>query len=416
KLNCPCGGGTGGSGGTAGTGGTTGGGGSGGFGNFGGFGGFGGSGGAGGFGGSGGDGGQGGIGPCPDLDNDGYGTCEGDCNDSNPLVNPGAFDFPGNGDDDCDGPPDNEVAVCDNGLAYTSQDPFEYAQAIDICQTTTAGAMGANKIWGLIDAQFRLATGTATPAPQSHAIVQSLGNVLAPRKGTRFVFMSSGLAGAPGQPYFQPGTPQGGTAFGNSTVAPAGFPSNKAGCPLPGTSIANDSVNLRLEIRTPTNAFSLAFDNGFFSAEYPEYACSTFNDLWVVLLTTGASGLPNNKNVVFDSQGTPGSVNLNFFDRCLAGATGCFGTPGFNFCAGGTGELAGTGYGATDNGNPCGAPTTIGGSTGWITSQAPIVPGEVITIEFIVWDSTDPIFDSSSMIDNFRWQKGSLPGPNTFRP
>jgi hypothetical protein len=375
-----------------------------------------GGGGMGGFGGFGGFGGQGGMGGCNDGDMDGYGSCEGDCNDSNPLINPGAFDFPGGGDDDCDGGVDNPNVLCDAGLQYTSQDPFDYAKAIDICQNTTLNAMGINKIWGLIDAQLLLADGSAMPSPQSHSIITNFGTVLGPRQGQNFVYMSSGLAATPGQPYFQFSTPQGGTSFGSSVIAPPGFPTNKVGCPLPFGNVANDSVNLQLQLRTPTNANSLVFDHAFWSAEYPEYACSTFNDLWVVILQTGAGGLPNNKNVVFDMQGTPGSVNLNFFDRCQAGATGCFGTPGFNFCVGGVAELANTGYGDIDGGNPCGAPTTVGGGTGWLASQTPILAGEVITIEFMVWDSSDGIYDSSSILDHFRWQKASLGGPNTFRP
>jgi hypothetical protein len=246
--------------------------------------------------------------------------------------------------------------------------------------------------------------------------VTNFGNVLMPRFGSSFVFMSSGRAGTPGQPYHDSQTPQGGTAWGHSVPAPPGFPTNKAGCPLPFSPLAHDSVNLRLELRTPTNANSFAVDHGFWSAEYPEFACSTFNDLWVVLVQTGATGLPNNHNVVFDNQGTPGSVNLNLFDRCLAGATGCFGTPGFNFCVGGTAELANTGYGANDPGNPCGAPTTVGGGTGWLTSQSPVLPGEVIVVEFMVWDSSDHIYDSSSIIDHFHWQQAALGGPSTFRP
>lgn len=351
---------------------------------------------------------------CQDADNDGYTTCDNDCNDQNPFINPGAFDFPNGVDDDCDGGTDNPAVLCDQGLQYTSQNPVDYAKAIDICQQTTAGAMGANKIWGLITAELRLANDTSMPAPQSHAIVPTFGNVLGPRHGQRFIFLSTGLAGTPSQPYWTPGTPQGGTAFGNQVPTPPGFPSNKQGCPLPFSGTAFDSVNLKLTIRTPTNASSLAFDHGFWSAEYPEYACSTFNDLWVTLLDTGAPGMPNNDNVIFDMQGTPGSVNLNFFDRCVAGPTGCFGTPGFNFCSGGTSELAGTGYDGSSA--ACGAPSSIGGGTGWLTSHAPIVPGETIVIRFMIWDSSDHVFDSSSIVDHFRWQQASVGGPQTFRP
>lgn len=357
-------------------------------------------------------------GACPDSDGDGYTTCDNDCDDTNALVNPGAFDFPNGIDDDCDGGVDNPVLDCSTGLQYTSQEPVDYAKALDICQTTTAGAAGASKKWGLISAELRLASGAGVPASQAHAIVPSFGSVILPRKNANFVFFSSGLAGTPGQPYWAPGTPQGGTDFQVPAVpVPPGFPTNKQGCPLPSDTLAHDSVNLKLSIRVPTNAKSFAFDHSFFSSEYPEYACSAFNDLWVTLLDSSLppGTIANNRDIIFDNQGTPGSVNLNFFDRCVAGPTGCAGgVPGFNFCAGGKGELNNTGYGDLDA--PCnGTPSSIGGGTGWISTESPMVPGETITLQFIVWDSSDGIYDSSAIFDNFRWQTGPLTFPKTQR-
>jgi Putative metal-binding motif len=355
-------------------------------------------------------------GPCGDFDGDGYTSCDGDCNEANPQINAGAYDFPNGADDDCDGIIDNPFIACGAGLQYTSQDPVDYAKAIDLCQQTTADATGANKRWGLISAELRLADGTGTPSPQSHAIITSMGTVLGPRANQNFVLLSTGLAGTPGQPYFQFGTPQGGTDFGTLSGLPAGWgPTNKSGCPLPLSSTAFNPVNLKIQVRTPTNSGRFAFDHGFWSSEYPEYACSPFNDLWVVLLQSGASGIANNRNVVFDNQGTPGSVNVNFFDRCVAGPTGCQGTPGFNFCSGGKSELAGTGYDepivACNN-----VLSSVGGSTGWVTTEAPILPGEIVTVEFVVWDSSDGIFDSASMVDYFRWLQTSIATPKTYRP
>jgi hypothetical protein len=352
---------------------------------------------------------------CTDADGDGYSVCDGDCDDGNALVNPGAFDFPNGLDDDCSGGVDDPFDDCDGTLEYTSQDPIDYARAIDLCQTTTLNAVGASKTWGLISAELRLANGTGTPATQSHAIVQEFGSVLGPRKNTSFVLLSTGLAAAPGQPYWQFGTPEGGTDTGTVSPVPPGFPTNKAGCPLPFGSLAFNPTNLKLTVRVPTNAGTVAFDQGFYSAEYPEYACSTFNDLWVTLLTTGASGIANNKNILFDAQGTPGSVNLNFFDRCVAGPTGCFGgSSGFNFCSGGSAELAGTGYDGAAA--PCGPPSSVGGGTGWLATEAPVVPGEVMVIEFVIWDSSDGIYDSASILDNFHWEPGTVVGPSTARP
>ncbi|HVY44393.1 MAG TPA: hypothetical protein VHB21_00885, partial [Minicystis sp.] len=121
----------------------------------------------------------------------------------------------------------------------------------------------------------------------------------------------------------------------------------------------------------------------------------------------------NNRNVIFDNQGTPGSVNLNFFDRCVAGPTGCDGTPGFNFCAGGSAELMGTGYLGHDS--PCGAMSSIGGGTGWIQTETPVVPGETVTIQFIIWDSSDAIYDSAAILDDVHWLQQPIANPQTFR-
>ncbi len=45
--------------------------------------------------------------PCPDLDGDFHTTCDGDCDDSNPDVHPGAAELDNGIDDDCDGEVDN---------------------------------------------------------------------------------------------------------------------------------------------------------------------------------------------------------------------------------------------------------------------------------------------------------------------
>jgi hypothetical protein len=67
--------------------------------------------------------------------------------------------------------------------------------------------------------------------------------------------------------------------------------------------------------------------------------------------------------------------------------------------------------------NPCPpqTQTAVGGGTGWLTTEAPVVPGETVTVQFMVWDSSDPIYDSSALIDNFRWQTSSLANPTTHR-
>src|SRR5215831_21156265 len=89
---------------------------------------------------NGGDGGSGsgsGSGTNPnDPDGDGFTAADGDCCQdtsqcSNPeLVNPGAFDVPGNGvDDDCDGKIDEGEGPCDMGLASNASNAMDYAKA-----------------------------------------------------------------------------------------------------------------------------------------------------------------------------------------------------------------------------------------------------------------------------------------------
>ena len=108
------------------------------------------------------------------------------------------------------------------------------------------------------------------------------------------------------------------------------------GCPAPLSASAQDPIMLKLRVRVPTNARSFRFSTRFFSAEYPEWVCSPYNDFYVVLLDSGFTGEPANpsdKNIaVYSGAGGlyPIGVNLAFgnsglFQACLNGPTGCAG-------------------------------------------------------------------------------------------
>lgn len=130
-----------------------------------------------------------------------------------------------------------------------------------------------------------------------------------------------------------------------------------------------DLCGFTVKLKVPANAKGMAFDFIFFSAEYPEYVGSSFNDSFNVMLnSTNFNG-----NVAFDSNGNPISINNVLFNT--------FGN-----------ALAGTGY-----------QNNIGGSTGWLTTTVPLVPGETITLRFVVYDEGDHIYDSDVLVNNFRW-------------
>ncbi len=437
-------GGIGGTGGTGGTGGIGGSGGTGGVGGTGGTGGIGGTGGTGGIGGSGGTGGIGGTGgtggggtggtgggcAIGDCDGDGWTVADGDCCDvpgpcsvTPELVNPGAIEYIGNAvDDDCDGFFDEVDPPCDNQVSNTNtSNPLDYAKAMDLCQTTQEVLPIKDRKWGVISGKLTLANGSGTPNPVAHAVRPKFGSAIFPLKGQRLGILSTGAAAAPtdtNPPYtaFQPGRDnQRQSGFpADWLAASGGVLPNSPGCPAPNGSVANDPVMLTLRIRVPTNARSFSFNSFFASSEFPEYVCTPFNDFFVALVDSGATTNPVNKNVAVyiapNFQRFPISVNLSFgtnlFAVCDPGPTGCAGgVPGNANCIFGPSLLGGTGFDANTGG--CGTPPNssdlMGGGTGWLTTAGNVVPGEIMEIRIAVWDTSDAVFDSLVLLDNWIW-------------
>jgi Putative metal-binding motif len=337
-----------------------------------------------------------------DHDHDGFSINDGDCDDCNPQVNPGAYDFPGNAvDEDCSGVADDETASCDDGLATDDADPFAAARAIDLCKTTTHDATGINRIWGVVDARYVFPDGTTAslagdpgtpPNPKSHGILPSFGTAVSPKLGSSLLALSSGIALAGSHD----GSP-GGAPMGTQSATPEGFPTPSPACANAnaGTEkVARDAIALELVIRAPTNANSLQFQFDFYTYEYSGFICSTFNDFFVALLDSKATTVPANHNIAFDSQLNPVSVNNGFLEVCSP-YTYMSGDVKREFnCALGTGELAGTGF----EGHA---------ATGWLSTQSNIVPGEEFTVRFAVWDAGDEALDTTVLIDRFQWSRES---------
>jgi hypothetical protein len=81
------------------------------------------------------------------------------------------------------------------------------------------------------------------------------------------------------------------------------------------------------------------------------------------------------------------------------------------YCPSGDSELVGTGFDTLSG-------ATWGGATSWLTSTAPIPPGETSSIRFQIWDTGDPNLDSTVLVDSFRWlaEAGTVPVQTTPTP
>ena len=251
----------------------------------------------------------------------------------------------------------------------------------------------------MISAAYVNDDGSANCGPEfhlGHGILTRFDSVVVPQEGGALLAISSGTARNPDHPdYFTvEGYPK-----GYQTGPAPGFPVESPSCPnTVFTGDAYDSIALRLQIKTPTNAKSLSFNIDFYTTEYPIFICSTYNDFVTAILSPTPVGLQNG-NISFDSLGNPLSVNAGFLEvcACQTGSPPC-NVNGKQFsCALGTDQLQGTGFEA-------------GAATGWLQTAAPIAePGEAITLDLGVWDAGDGFLDTTGLVDNFRFHAEETP-------
>jgi hypothetical protein len=273
--------------------------------------------------------------------------------------------------------------ACDDDVALDSNDPLDAARAMDICE-------------GVVSARWTLADGADAPAGSAsyhlgHGNLAKFGEVIVPRLGHKLMALSSGTARAPGDPGFY--TPAGFDKAMDGGGHPPGFPRESPACPGIFTGAVHDPAGLELELKVPMWARGIAFDFDFFTYEWPGYVCSEYNDFFVALLSPKPPTAAD-EDISFDTMGNPISVNAAFVSVC-----GCSGGPpctagGKSFaCAKGDAELHGTGFDFDGD----------HASTSWLTTVAPVAPGSTIRIRFVTHDSNDPILDSTTLLDKFRW-------------
>jgi hypothetical protein len=333
-------------------------------------------------------------------------------------------------DDDCNGFVDDTALLCDQGLMSNSNNAKDFAKAIDICQEATMG----DKKWGVLDASLTLPDGTGMPEDVAHAIRPKFGTNALPRGGVNMAMLSTGHAAAPGDSnpsYVSFNSYRGPKTSGfpaDFVTANGGKLPNAAGCPPPDGSTAQDPVMLTLKVRVPTNAHSFSLKSNFFSAEYPEFVCSKFNDFFVILLDSAYTGSPANpmdKNLAFyTAPGTmnnfPVGVNLahgntGLFTQCVNGSTGCSGSPGTISSCVSTDDLINTGFDDPSSFS-CDSNSLKGGATGWLTTSGNVTPGEIMKLRVAIWDTSDSAFDSLAIVDGFQWSVDSTqPGTIILR-
>ncbi len=293
---------------------------------------------------------------------------------------------------------------------------------MDICRTAVADPPLAQKTWGLLTADYLSPDGTtATTYPPMAYVTRyscpipgdttgyfglgfgilgpSFGSYNTTQQGQRMLGLSTGTPRQPGEPgYVSP------VGFDKCFVsgAPAGFPGQTPACSSVTFGTPHDGAALQLSLRVPTNAVTMMFDSNFFSYEFPKYFCSTYNDTYVVIMTPPPSGEPAsaNGNVAFDGRGNVISVNAGFLRVCDQPDAGGGGAS----CAEGPEKLLATGFDRMASSTNADMQIDHA-STDWLTTTVDVtaLAGHEITLLFAVWDSTDGLFDTTILVDNFRW-------------
>lgn len=357
-----------------------------------------------------------------DPDGDGFTGADGDCDNSNPAVNPGAFEVPGNDlDDDCNGQVDDAATECDADLGPVLSNAQDAVRVLGLCNigAPAKGAKIGQRRQGVITASWSNVAGAFHASPPVTGASTTLqigslpnfGSATTAQDGQRLLAMSSGIARATGQESAPAAQCSNTTSFGSATTQPPGFPKPSAICEPGGA--PNDAIAIDVTLRVPNNAKSFSVRYKFFTCEYPQFTCTDFNDIFALIMTPSplASGDPmadatnTTANVVFESREDGGKNVINANNTSLL--TACkpaTAAPKHLACQNESG-LAGSGF----EGHA---------ATGWLEAKVPVptfADGDdrVITLRYAIWDSRDNALDSTVAIDRFRWSTDALPEPKT---
>jgi hypothetical protein len=309
---------------------------------------------------------------------------KGDCYDYSALVHPGATEVAGDGvDNDCDGKKAGELTGgvpepnC-AGWACTGQTTDALLCGLDLCYGS--------------DVVKAVSVSSPSNAQTKNAwdVIKHFGNLnndLLPFGGSSYAVLATGPA---------TGTSHSGPLGGGSLPDP--FANDGY--------TTYDSLEIRLTLRAPEGATGFTIDYIFFSEEYEEYIGTSFNDKFYIVLTAPVT--TNSKatvinftdcsspNLYYDFTDPNGkkqcyiAINTAFSEKCPNVPTNISGT-GF--------ECIGS-YDFDDEGH--------GSSTGWLKTSWPITGGEAFELTFHIHDTSDHIYDSEVILDNFHWEGGAF--------
>jgi hypothetical protein len=339
-----------------------------------------------------------------DLDGDGWTRCNGDCGEHGTpgllgvlphLINPGAMEIILNGvDDDCD-PATVDMAqwpTCSATEKLAEVLPEDLVKALDLCQFTQENLPLPQRNWGVIEAQFLLADGSVPSSAELNdirnsraAVLEYYGGFNDPHRGATMAGLSTGMMRDTVHHGYA-----GSTSFSSVVNPPANYLAETGGIlPHPATceaaTMAHDSVNLRFRVRVPTNTDAFLYDALFGTAESMQVVCAPGDDFALGFLSPRPAqwpaALPMN---LLDWNGQATSVNSLFFATCSPAA--------MQTCPLGPAGLSGT---------PMQRMTEF--STSWVT----VVPGQIITLDFQIFDADNSMVDSVLLLDAFSFRRYS---------
>ena len=258
-------------------------------------------------------------------------------------------------------PPFVSSNPCDTGLLLADADPVSAAHAIGVCDgLETASWIRPDGTAPTLDATFH----------RGHGILPDFGTNNAAREGAALLALSSGAARRPVDPGFQ-------TNFdkGLTSGFPVGFPVDNPACPGVVTGPPHDGIGLSVVLHVPPGVVGFSFDYFFLTQDHPSFECSAFSDVAAAIVLRPAIAPTN---VLLDPAGrsmTASSVSMRSCTSCPLG----------------TAALTGTGF-------------ESGGGTDWMTTGlVTATPGDVIEVQFMIWDSGDGAQDSTLLLDGFHW-------------